>query len=64
MPVSPIIDLSHSPPRNVVDKYPQDEWNRGQYRSNHAAGMPNRVPATQRSSAYSRYGVDSEGIWR
>ena len=50
MPVSPIIDLSHSPPRNVVDKYPQDEWNRllrrvyvGIYKHFHDAGVDDPV---------------------
>ena len=36
----------------------------GQYRSNNAAGMTNGVLATQRTSAYSRYGDDSDAIWR
>ena len=50
MPDSPIIDLSHSPPRDVVDKCPQDEWNRlllrvfiGIYERFHDAGVDDPV---------------------
>ena len=50
MPESRIVDLSHSPPRNVVDKYPQDEWNRllrrvyvGIYKHFHDAGVDDPV---------------------